>query len=113
MACRAAARPSQGIRRGADGPTGLFDQLSKNVRETAQDAGIVEHPGNDSTNQTAGAQKQLSLRNRARTLFTEVGPVEIHLLREIYGSLDPVVVRRRQRRLTGVDRVVLSLTDVP
>ena len=38
-----------------------------------------------------------------------VGPVGIEVPRDRDGSFEPVVVRKRQRRLPGVDEVVLSL----
>jgi transposase-like protein len=43
-------------------------------------------------------------------VLTEVGPVEIEVPRDRDGSFDPVIVRKRQRRLNGIDQLVLSLT---
>ena len=43
-------------------------------------------------------------------MFTEIGPVEIEVPRDTDSSFDPVIVKKRQRRLTGVDEIVLSLT---
>ena len=45
---------------------------------------------------------------RAKTVHTELGPVTIEVPRDRDGSFDPVVVRKRQRRLSGVDAMVLS-----
>lgn len=46
----------------------------------------------------------------AKTVVTDsVGPVRIEVPRDRDGSFEPVVVRKRQRRLPGVDEVVLSL----
>jgi len=36
--------------------------------------------------------------------------VEIEVPRDREGSFEPVIVRRRQRRLDGIDQIVLSLT---
>jgi putative transposase len=36
-----------------------------------------------------------------------VGPVEIDVPRDRVGSLEPQIVKKRQRRLTGVDEMVL------
>ena len=47
---------------------------------------------------------------RAKTVLTEIGPVEIEVPRDRDGTFDPQIVRKRQRRLTGVDQIVLSLT---
>jgi transposase-like protein len=40
---------------------------------------------------------------RAKTVLTEVGPVEIEVPRDREGSFEPQIVKKRQRRLTGVD----------
>ena len=47
---------------------------------------------------------------RAKTVFTEIGPVEIEVPRDTNRSFDPQIVRKRQRRLTRIDEIVLSLT---
>lgn len=41
-------------------------------------------------------------------MLTEVGPVEIEVPRDRDGSFEPVIVRKRQRRLDGIDQLVLS-----
>ena len=38
------------------------------------------------------------------------GPVEIEVPRDRDGSFEPTIVRKRQRRLNGIDQIVLSLT---
>jgi transposase-like protein len=43
-------------------------------------------------------------------VFTEIGPVDIEVPRDRDGSFAPTIVRKRQRRLDGVDEIVLSLT---
>jgi putative transposase len=43
-------------------------------------------------------------------VLTEVGPVQIDVPRGRDGSFEPAIVRKRQRRLNGVDELVLSLT---
>jgi transposase-like protein len=42
-------------------------------------------------------------------VLTEVGPVEIAVPRDRDGSFEPKIVKKRQRRLTGVDEMVISL----
>ncbi|GAA2564045.1 hypothetical protein GCM10010398_61040 [Streptomyces fimbriatus] len=46
---------------------------------------------------------------RSKTVLTDVGPVEITLPRDRGGSFEPKIVRKRQKRLTGVDEMVISL----
>jgi hypothetical protein len=49
-------------------------------------------------------------RHRAKTVLTEIGPVEIEVPRNTDSSFGPQIVKTRQRRLTGIDEIVLSLT---
>ncbi|MDX6328312.1 MAG: putative transposase, partial [Streptomycetaceae bacterium] len=44
------------------------------------------------------------------TVLTEVGPVQIEVPRDRDGSFEPQIVKKRQRRLSGVDEMVLSLS---
>lgn len=43
-------------------------------------------------------------------MIAEVGPVEIDVPRDTASSFEPQIVKKRQRRLTGDDEIVLSLT---
>ena len=43
-------------------------------------------------------------------MLTEVGPVEIDVPRDRDGSFEPKIVPKRQRRLSGVDELVISLS---
>jgi transposase-like protein len=47
---------------------------------------------------------------RAKTVLTEAGPVEITVPRDREASVEPTIVKKRQRRLTGVDDLVISLS---
>ncbi len=92
------------------GPDGLLKQLTKTVLETALDEEMPEHlgyPKHDSAGDRSG-----NVRNgtRVKTVLTEAsGPVEIAVPRDRAGTFEPQIVRKRQRRLGGVDEVVLSL----
>ncbi|OLT00167.1 hypothetical protein BJF90_07940 [Pseudonocardia sp. CNS-004] len=44
-------------------------------------------------------------------MLTEIGPVEIEVPRDGDASFSPTIVRKRQRRLDGIDGIDLSLTD--
>ncbi|GGK79833.1 hypothetical protein GCM10012284_12300 [Mangrovihabitans endophyticus] len=48
--------------------------------------------------------------HRAKTVITDVGPVEVRVPRDVAGTFEPQIVRKRQRWLTGVDDLVLSLS---
>src|SRR5262245_66497257 len=47
--------------------------------------------------------------SRSKTVITDVGPVEIEVPRDRDASFAPVIVAKRQRRLSGVDDLVISL----
>jgi hypothetical protein len=43
-------------------------------------------------------------------VLSEIGPVDIEVPRDREGSFAPTIVGKRQRRLDGVDEIVLSLS---
>src|SRR5689334_13807960 len=50
------------------------------------------------------------LQQRPKTVLTEsTGQVQVDVPRDRQGTFEPQIVRKRQRRLSGVDEVVLSL----
>src|SRR4051812_24298387 len=98
--------------RGEDltGPDGLLKTLTKTVLETALEEEISEHLGYDK--HAVEGRNGANSRNgkRAKTVVTDaVGPVEIEVPRDRDGTFEPVIVPKRQRRLSDVDTVVLSL----
>src|SRR5260370_27017894 len=48
--------------------------------------------------------------HRAKTVLTEAGPVELSVPRDRESSFEPKIVAKRQRRLTGVDDMGISLS---
>jgi hypothetical protein len=48
--------------------------------------------------------------HRAKTVLTDVGPVEIEVPRDRDASFEPKIVAKRQQRLSGVDELVISLS---
>jgi transposase-like protein len=47
---------------------------------------------------------------RGKKLLTDIGPVDIEVPRDRDASFEPVIVAKRQRRLNGVDNMVISLS---
>jgi putative transposase len=92
------------------GPGGLLNQLTKSVLETALDAEMVEHLGYEKHDPAGHNSGNSRNGTRAKTVLTEIGPVEIEVPRDTESTFEPQIVRKRQRRLTGVDEIVLSLT---
>jgi putative transposase len=92
------------------GPDGLLKQLTKTVLETALNEEITEHLGHEKHGPAAGETGNVRNGSRAKTVLTEAtGQVEIDVPRDRAGTFEPQIVKKRQRRLTGVDEIVLSL----
>jgi Transposase, Mutator family len=80
------------------------------VIETALSEEMTGHLGyekNDLAGQGQGSGG--NVRNGSRPKTVSSGPVEIDVPRDRAGTFEPQIVRKRQRRLSGVDEVVLSL----
>ena len=92
------------------GQGGLLQQLTKRVLESALEGEITDHLGYEKHD--AGGRGSGNSRNgsRATTVMTDVGPVGIKVPRDVSGTFEPQIIKKRQRRLTGVDEMVLSLS---
>src|SRR5829696_5801449 len=64
------------------GPNGLLNQLTKNVLETALDAEMTEHLGYDKHDPAGRGSGNSRNGTRAKTVLTEIGPVEIEVPRD-------------------------------
>ena len=92
------------------GPGGMLKALTKTVLETALDEEMTDHLGYDKHD--PGGRGSGNSRNgtRSKTVLTDnVGPLEIDVPRARDSTFNPVIVAKRQRRLGGVDTIVLSL----
>ena len=92
------------------GPDGLLNQLTKRVLETALEEEMADHLGYDKHDPVGRNSGNSRNGVRSKTVLTEIGPVEIDVPRDVDASFEPKIVKKRQRRLTGVDQIVLSLT---
>jgi putative transposase len=92
------------------GPNGLLNQLTKNMLETALGAEMTEHLGYDNHDPAGRGSGNSGNGMRTKTVLNEIGPVEIEVPRDTRSSFEPQIVKKRQRRLTGIDEIVLSLT---
>jgi putative transposase len=90
------------------GPDGLLKQLTKTVLETSLNEEMTEHLGHEKYGQPVA--ENVRDGSRPKTVLTEAtGRVEIDVPRDRAGTFEPQIVKKRQRRLSGVDEVVLSL----
>jgi transposase-like protein len=92
------------------GEGGLLAQLTKRLVESALEGELTDHlgyPCHDPVGRDGGNSRN---GHRTKTVLTEVGPVEIDVPRDRDGSFAPKIVAKRQRRLSGVDELVISLS---
>jgi transposase-like protein len=93
------------------GPDGLLKLFTKNVLETALSEEMTEHLGHEK-NQAEPGRGSTNVRNgtRSKTVVSDAaGEVEIGVPRDRESTFEPQIVKKRQRRLTEVDEIVLSL----
>jgi putative transposase len=92
------------------GPDGLLKQLTKAVLETALNEEMTEHLGYEKHDPPDAGTGNIRNGTRAKTVLTDTtGAVEIDVPRDRAATFEPQIVKKRQRRLSGVDEVVLSL----
>src|ERR1700733_14922476 len=92
------------------GPDGLLKQLTKTVIETALSEEMTEHLGYEKHDPARAGTGNIPKGTRSKTVLPEApGQVEIEVPRDRAGAFEPQIVRKRQRRLIGVDEIVLSL----
>ena len=92
------------------GPDGLLKAITKQVIEAALEEEMTEHVGYDK--HAVEGRNGGNSRNgtRTKTVLTDnAGPVQVEVPRDRDASFEPVIVKKRQRRLTDVDAIVLSL----
>jgi putative transposase len=92
------------------GEGGLLGRLTKMVVEGALEGEMDDHLGyakHDPTGRDGGNSRN---GHRSKTVLTEAGPVEIEVPRDRDASFSPKIVAKRQRRLTGIEDLVISLS---
>jgi transposase-like protein len=92
------------------GEGGLLGKLTKMVIEGALEGELDDHLGysrHDPEGRKSGNSRN---GHRAKTVITEAGPVELSVPRDRDSSFEPKIVAKRQRRLTGVEDMVISLS---
>jgi len=92
------------------GEGGLLQQLTKRVLESALGGEITDHVGYDKHDPAGRGSGNTRNGSRTKTVLTDVGPVQVRVPRDAAGTFEPQIVRKRQRRLSGVDDLVLSLS---
>src|SRR3954469_6076991 len=91
------------------GEGGLLAQLTKRLVESALEGEITDHLGYGKHDADGRDGRNSRNGRRPKTVLTEGGPVEIEVPSDRDGSFEPKIVAKRQRRLAGVDELVISL----
>jgi putative transposase len=92
------------------GEGGLPGNLTKMVVEGALEGEMDDHLGygkHDPAGRNSGNSRN---GHRSKTVLTEAGPVDISVPRDRESSFEPKIVAKRQRRLTGIEDMVISLS---
>ncbi len=92
------------------GQGGLLGRLTKMVLEGALEGEMDDHLGygkHDPAGRDGGNSRN---GHRDKTVLTDVGKVEISVPRGRDASFEPKIVAKRQRRLGGVEEMVISLS---
>jgi transposase-like protein len=77
---------------------------------TAREGELDDHLGHDKHDPAGRDSGNSRNGHRAKTVITEAGPMELSVPRDRDSSFEPKIVAKRQRRLTGVDDMVISLS---
>jgi putative transposase len=91
------------------GEGGVLQQLTKRLLESALDGEITDHLGYDKHDPAGRGTGNSRNGTRTKTVLTDIGPVRVDVPRDRDASFEPKIVAKRQKRLTGVDEMVISL----
>jgi putative transposase len=91
------------------GPGGLLGRLTRVVLESALDGEMDAHLGYRKHDPAGDGSGNSRNGRRPKTVLTQAGPVEVSVPRDRDASFEPVIVAKRQRRLGGIDDMVISL----
>jgi putative transposase len=92
------------------GPDGLLKSITKQVLESALEEEMTEHLGHEKHGTPVAGAGNIRNGTRPKTVLTDAaGEVTIEVPRDRAGTFAPVIVKKRQQRLTDVDAVAISL----
>jgi putative transposase len=91
------------------GSGGLLSQLAGRVINAALEGELTDHLGYPSGQAPPGGSPNVRNGSTAKTVKTELGPVEVNTPRDRQGRFDPKLVAKRQTRLAGLDDRILGM----
>lgn len=91
------------------GEGGLLRQLTKIVLERALAEGLTDHLGYEVGDPAGNGTGNSRNGYTPKRLLTEAGTVDLEAPRDRAGAFAPKVVGKGQRRLDGIDKIVIGL----
>ena len=91
------------------GESGLLGGMLKAALERGLDAELTEHVGYERGDGEASLYPNSRNGTSVKTVATEVGDLELAVPRDRNGSFTPMLVPKGQRRLGGLDGMIISL----
>lgn len=89
------------------GTGGLLTQLAGRVIDAALAGELSDHLGYENGQSPAGSDRRNG--STAKTVSTDLGPVQVNTPRDRDADFDPRLVAKRQTRLAGLDARILDL----
>lgn len=91
------------------GEYGLLGGMLKAALERGLDTELTEHIGYDRGDEEAFLYPNSRNGTSAKTVATQIGDVELSIPRDRNGTFTPMLVQKGQRRLDGLDGMIISL----
>jgi putative transposase len=91
------------------GEGGLLQQMTKAVLERGLQTELTEHLGYEAHDPAGRGSGNSRNGSTGKRLLTEVGPIDLEVPRDRASSFEPQLVRKGQRRLDGIDKIVIGL----
>src|SRR3954468_22794664 len=91
------------------GDNGLLKQMTKAVLERALAEELTDHLGYEVGDPSGNGSGNSRNGYTPKSLLTEAGTLDLQVPRDRNGTHEPQVVRKGQRRLEGIDKIVISL----
>jgi putative transposase len=87
----------------------VLKRLSKGLIERVLGTEMTEHLGHDKGGVVINPEGNIRNGNGKKRLKGELGELELDIPRDRHSSFEPQLIRKHQRRMTGLDSRILSL----
>ena len=91
------------------GEGGLIGGMLKAALERGLDAELTEHVGYERGDAEASLHENSRNGTSSKTVATEIGDIDLAVPRDRNGTFTPMLVPKGQRRLDGLDGMIISL----